>query len=254
MIPEVAGAVVAGAGALRGDDRPAHRAVVLHVAVDVVRHLVVDADVVHLPDRQLHTPVAPAMLRGNGDAGVVGDGEAIGVLRIPPDVVVVAAPVDAAERLAAVDRLKERAVGDQDLVRIGRRDREVNVVAGASDQLARPVHDAPVRAAILAPPHHGGRGVDDVLVLGIDRDGREIAAADARERPPINLRLSGAAGSGHDRLPVFAGIRGLVEADDARGGACAATACVRHVTGRGRIEHARVARRDGDVCLDDVFG
>src|SRR5262249_31000256 len=84
------------------------------------------------------------------------------------------------------------------------------------------------------------------------RDGREIAAADARERPPIDLRLSGATRSGHDRLPVLAGIRGPVEADDARSGACAATAGVRHVTGRDRIEHARGTRRDGDVCLDDA--
>src|SRR4029079_15980263 len=43
-----------------------------------------------------------------------------------------------------------------------------------------------------------------------------------------------------------------VEADDTGGGACAATACVRHVTGRGRVEHPRVARRDRDVCLDDA--
>ena len=113
VIPLVARSVVAGAGAFGRDRRPAHRAVVLHVRVDVVRHLVVDGDVIHLADRQLHALRAAAVLRGQRDAGVVRDREAIGVLRIPPDVVVVAAPVDAAERLAAVDRLEERAVGDR---------------------------------------------------------------------------------------------------------------------------------------------
>src|SRR6266852_4018236 len=195
MIPEVAGAVVAGAGAFRRDDRPAHRAVVLHVAVDVVWHLVVDGHVVHLSDRQLHTPVAPAMLHGDGDAGVMRYGETIGVLGIPPDVVIVTTPVDAAERLAAVDRLEERAVGDQDLVLVGRGDREVNVVPGASNQLARPVHDAPGRAAIVGAP-------DRSLILGLDervhaiRIGRRDGDVDLPQRrtrqpfdSPLILRL-----------------------------------------------------------------
>ena len=51
---------------------------------------------------------------------------------------------------------------------------------------------------------------------------------------------------------MLAGIRGLVETDDARGRACTATAGVRHVTGRSRVEHAWVARCDGDVCLNDT--
>jgi hypothetical protein len=76
--------------------------------------------VIHLPDRQLHALRAAPVLRRQRDAGVVRDGEAVGVLGIPPDVVVVAAPVDAAERLPAVNRLKERAVRDQDLVFVGR--------------------------------------------------------------------------------------------------------------------------------------
>ena len=46
------------------------------------------------------------------------------------------------ERLAAVGRRAERAVGDEDLVRVRRRDRELDVVAGAADQRALPVHDA----------------------------------------------------------------------------------------------------------------
>ena len=161
VIPQIAGAVVAGARTLRRDARPAHRPVVLHVRVDGVRHLVVDGHVIHLADRQLHTPVATAVLGRERDAGVVRDRETIRILRIPPDVVVVAAPVDAAERLAAVDRLEERAVGDQDLVCVGGRDGEVDVVAGAADQLARPVHHAPVRPAVVGSP-------DRALILGLD--------------------------------------------------------------------------------------
>src|SRR5712692_5188684 len=191
MIPEVAGAVVAGAGAFRRDDRAAHRAVVLHVAVDVVRHLVVNGHVVHLPDRQLDALGAPSVLRRQRDASIVRDREAIGVLGIPPDVVIVAAPVDAAEQLASIDRLEERAVGNQDLVLVGRRDREVNVVPGAADQLARPVHDAPGCAAIVGAP-------DRSLILGLDervhairigrRDG-DVDLPQRRTRQPFDSPL-----------------------------------------------------------------
>ena len=191
VVPLVAGAVVAGARPLRGDRGPAHRPVVLHVRVDVVRHLVVDGDVIHLADRQLHPPVAAPVLGRQRDAGVVRDREPIGVLRIPPDVVVVAAPVDGAKRLAAVDRLEERAVGDEDFVLVGRRDGEMDVVAGAADQLARPVDHAPVRAAVVGSP-------DRALILGLNqrvdairvgRRDRDVDLAERRSRQAGRLDL-----------------------------------------------------------------
>ena len=136
VVPLVAGAVVARAGSLRGNHRAAHRAVVLHVRVHVVGHLVVDGHVVHLADGQRHTLRAAAVLCRQGDARVVRDREAIGILGVPPDIVVVASPGNSAERLATVDRLKEGAVGDENLVLVRWRDGEVDVVAGAADQLA----------------------------------------------------------------------------------------------------------------------
>ena len=77
--------------------RTAHGAVVLHVAVDVIGHSVIHGDVVHLPDGQRHAMDAAAVVGGDVHAAVVGDDNAIGVPRIHPDIVRVAAPGQVAE-------------------------------------------------------------------------------------------------------------------------------------------------------------
>src|SRR5207244_6268821 len=48
----------------RGNTRAAHVWPVLHVGVDVVRHLVVDGNVIHLPNRELDAMEAAAMHGG----------------------------------------------------------------------------------------------------------------------------------------------------------------------------------------------
>ena len=80
-------------------------------------------------------------------------------------------------------------------------------------------HGGPREAAVLGAPEHRGGAVDDVLVLRIDGDRGQVAAADAhqgarvlRARCAIRRRL------GEHELPVLACVARLVEADDARGG------------------------------------
>src|SRR4029077_6015917 len=69
-----------------------HVPVVLHVAVEVVGHLVIDCDVIHLADRQ-RDAVEPATVHGGDEhAAIVGDDEAVGVGGVDPDVVGIAPP------------------------------------------------------------------------------------------------------------------------------------------------------------------
>src|SRR6185312_12797698 len=81
----------------------AHRPIVLHVAIYVVGDLVIHGNVIHLPDGQLHIVEALAAVRGNVDAAIIGEGEAVGVFWVPPDVVVVAAPAGLFKCVPAVD-------------------------------------------------------------------------------------------------------------------------------------------------------
>src|SRR5205085_3766509 len=78
--------------------RSAHRAVVLTIAVDPIRNLLVDGDVIHLADRQRDGLERLAVIGRETRAQVVGQTEMVGILRIDPDVVIVAAPRNFGER------------------------------------------------------------------------------------------------------------------------------------------------------------
>src|SRR5437016_4560920 len=67
------------------------RTAVLLVAVDVVGNLVVQRHVVKLRDRQLYAVPRFAAIHGDTETAVVGDGHAVAVSRIDPDIVVIAA-------------------------------------------------------------------------------------------------------------------------------------------------------------------
>src|SRR5579862_247821 len=81
----------------------AHVPVVLHVAVEVIRNLVIDIDVIHLPDRQIHAMEAAAMNCSDVHAAVVGNHEAVGVVRINPYIVIVATPGNLSEVESSVE-------------------------------------------------------------------------------------------------------------------------------------------------------
>src|SRR5438067_718788 len=69
--------------------RAAIRTAVLLVAVDEIRNLIVDGNVVELGNRKLHTVPGPATIDRDAEAAVVRDGQTITVGRIDPQVVIV---------------------------------------------------------------------------------------------------------------------------------------------------------------------
>src|SRR5580765_7320668 len=77
---------------INGHARTSHVSVVLHVAVEVVRNLVVDSDVIHLADRQFHAMQSAAVHGCDAHTSIVGDDKPIGVCRINPDIVRVSSP------------------------------------------------------------------------------------------------------------------------------------------------------------------
>src|SRR5207253_6146527 len=137
---------------LRCRARPAHRAIVLAVAVDPVRDLIVYGDVIHLADRQGDVSEAAAVARRYAHVGVVRESETIGIVRIEPDVVIVSAPRLVLEPDAAVRGPEEAAVGNENLVGIRGGDREADVITGAPNQRPRPVDVAPTGASIIRAP------------------------------------------------------------------------------------------------------
>ena len=85
-------------------------------------------------------------------AGVVRETEVIRVLRIDPDVVIVAAPRHFDERLAAVGRRKKLLFAMRISSALPLRDLEMDVVAGAADERTLIVDDLPRRAAVVGAP------------------------------------------------------------------------------------------------------
>ncbi len=140
---DVAALAAAGLHPLRRRDgaamrvaRHPHRPVVLLRAVDVVRLLVVRAHVVELRGRLVvdRRPRLPAV-EAHARAAVVGLDHPPRVLRIDPEVVVVAVRRgELAERLAAVGRFPQRVVRDPDRVHVLRIREHVHVVPGTSAQ------------------------------------------------------------------------------------------------------------------------
>ena len=150
--------------------------------------------------------------------------------------------VPVAPRLTAIGR------DDRALVRHGEDD--VGVLGVDPDPLIivsarRAPHGGPGEPAVLGPPHHHARAIDDIGVLRVHRDGGEIAPADAGERPGVldrSLRVRRGVGTAHREVPMLATIGGFVETHRSRS------------TGRVRggchgVEDLRVARRDRDVGL-----
>src|SRR5262249_28641827 len=80
--------------ALGNGARSTERAVVLTIAVDPIRNLIVDRDVIHLRDRQRHVLERATVIRREPSGRVIREAEVIGILRIDPDVVIVTAPRD----------------------------------------------------------------------------------------------------------------------------------------------------------------
>src|SRR5215472_9013571 len=136
----------------RRDAGPAHVGAVLHVGVDVVRNLVVHSDVIHLADRKLHAQEAAAVNGGDVQAAVVGDDETVGILRIDPNVVIVAAPGDFFEKFAAIERFEKTAVGDVDFVVVAGGHGDANVISRAADELALVIDGLPVFAGVVGAP------------------------------------------------------------------------------------------------------
>src|SRR6185437_734857 len=90
----------------------AHGAVILHIPVDAIGHIIIDGDVIDLPDRQRHTLRRPSVIRRVPHTAIVRNTDSVGVLRIEPDIVSISAPRHRAERFAAIERLPEATVSD----------------------------------------------------------------------------------------------------------------------------------------------
>src|SRR5450432_1185594 len=179
-----------GSAFLRGAEA-AHGAIVLHVAVDMVGHILVHGHVIHLADGQRDAGCGAAVVGGHVHAAIVGYADAVGILGVDENVVGVAAPWDGAERLAAIGGLPEAAVGHQHFVGVGGRDGQVNVVAGAAGERALPVHHGPVCAAVIGAPDRtlvGGLN-QRIGALGIAGRNGHVDLAERRFGHPVALYL-----------------------------------------------------------------
>src|SRR5258706_14724926 len=157
-----------GEAASRGNagDRGAawhgHRGVVLLRAVDAVRRLRVRDHVVELGRRLVVNgrPALAAVLRDHGPAVVPVD-DPVGILRIDPEVVMIAVRYrELLERVAAIVREPRRDVEYPHRLRIRRVRVDVVVVPGALSEVA-----------VLTPPLPGLTevvGAEDPTVLGLD--------------------------------------------------------------------------------------
>src|SRR5882762_6916412 len=168
------------AGFLRVDRHAgtAHVSIVLHVAVEVVRNLVVDINVVHLADWQSNAVKAAAVNGSNYHSRVIGDYKPIGIGWIDPNIVSVSAPVDFLKILSSVQRLMERTVGDVNLVVGSGRDGDANVIAGAPNQSPLEIDGLPARPCVVGPPNRA-------LVLGLNQG--EDAPGVGRSDSYVNL-------------------------------------------------------------------
>ena len=146
--------------------------VVLEAAVDVVRHVVVDIDVIELADRKVpdEGPGLPS-IAADVDAPVVSIEDEVGILGVlVPGVVVrvgTAVREDHLERPTSVRALADHAVQVEQAVRVLRVGMNLRIVERAvSDVLGR--HQAPFHAPIRGLVQSGllglDQGVNDVRV------------------------------------------------------------------------------------------
>ncbi len=103
---------------------------------------------------------AAAVNRRDDHPAIIGNHEAVGIGRIDPDVVGIAAPADLAEILARIQRLVEGTVGDIHFVVGAARYREADVIAGASDQRPLRIDGFPMLARVIGSPKR-------TLILGL---------------------------------------------------------------------------------------
>src|SRR5205814_1605932 len=138
----VAAQAVAGRGA---------RADVLHRPGHAIGHAVVGGDVVELADRQRRSVPGLAAAGRDIDAAVVAVDHPPGVLRIDPEIVMVAvmSAFDLVEALAAVDALEETHLRGPDDIGIHRVDGEGGVVPGALAEITARVDELPGVAAVV---------------------------------------------------------------------------------------------------------
>ncbi len=178
------------AARLRNVTGNAPAAIILPVAVEPVRNLVVARDVIDLPVRQRDLHGSPCPGR-DVRAAVIGQHVMRRIGRIDPAVVAISAGCGtqrlhllaalARKGLATVARIMVAAVQDQHAVGVLRIGLDENVVTRAHDEVAVPAHDLPVAAAVVAAP-------DRTLVLGLDqcvhalRIGRRDGYVDLAER------------------------------------------------------------------------
>jgi hypothetical protein len=170
---------VADAGGFPGRVRPFPRAVVLHAAVDVVRGLVVDGDVVVLRERQRgHEAPRRAAVLALRHAAVVADEDVRGVRGVDPHRVIVGVDFrerdHGPERLAAVVRDGDQREDVVDAVRILRVDADVGVVERAVGDVVLGVDRRPFAAAVVGAQERAllgfHEGVDDARIRARDGD------------------------------------------------------------------------------------
>ena len=232
----------AGAAAAVAD---AHRAVVLLAAVDPVRRVVVDGDAVELR-RRLVVDRRPgrAAVRRHARAAVVALDHALRILRIDPQVMVVAVRhADGRERLAAVRRLVERDVQHVDGVHRLRIGVDARVVPRALTQVAVLVDALPRAAGVVAAEQAAVLGLDlRVEALLVRRRGADAGDAE---------HALGHAGLVVQRLPTVAAVGRLPQA------AALATGLQRprqpDGAPRRRVQRARVVGREAQIDGAGVF-
>jgi hypothetical protein len=195
-------------------------------------------DVHGMPVVERDPPVVRPALHAGAARVLLSRADAIGKRAVGGDVIhrrgVLVVPV--APTSSTIRRHHRSLIGDrEDDLRVVRIDPDALVVITTGSA----AHRAPGEPAIERPPHHGRRGVDDIRILGIDRDRRQVAAADARQRPHVLLHSSARARAANRLEPMRAAVGRLVEAD-------------RSLARRdGGVEDVRIARGDGDVRLQD---
>src|SRR6185437_4563085 len=117
-------------------------------------------------------------------AGVIRQRKAVRVLWIDPDVVRIAAPRHCLERLPAVLRLPEAAVGNEYFIRVPAGHLDVDVVAGAAYQCSLPVHVLPRASGVIGAPD--GSLISGLYqcidAIGIGRRNGDIDLAERRLR------------------------------------------------------------------------
>src|SRR6185437_222910 len=158
-------------------------ACVLLVAVDVIGHGVVHRDVVHLPVGQAHVVPGDAAVDGHADAAVERHRHAVGIGRVNPHVVGIAAGAggEAGEGVAAVERVGEGVAEEIQLVGVVAGDRVAGVVMGAAAQVAVAARQGPALAAVVGAPQLADLGGGAVL-------GHAVAGLDQRVHP---VRVAG---------------------------------------------------------------